>query len=108
MLSAMETTELHSYDRLSSASAFGAWFCFLCGASVLLATGRDASSEAGTCQVEWEDPLIRMARVEGRRSDACNCGPALALSGLRAQLLTARITIGAGGQQVGLGCLTST
>lgn len=104
----MEMTELHSHDRLSSVSAFGVWFCFLCGASVLLATGRDASRTAGTCQVELEDPLIRMAKAEGRRPDACTRGPALALSGPRSQLLTALITIGAGGQQAGLGCLTST
>jgi len=41
---------------------------FVLGAYMLVATGCDSRRTAGTCQVEWEDPLIRITEAEGTSS----------------------------------------
>jgi hypothetical protein len=41
---------------------------FVLGVLVLPVTGCDSSRTDGTCQVEWEDPLIRITEAEGRGS----------------------------------------
>jgi len=41
---------------------------FVLGAYAVAATGCDSRRTAGTCQVEWEDPLIRITEAKGTSS----------------------------------------
>ena len=41
---------------------------FVLGVFVLSVPGCDSSRTVGTCQVEWEDPLIRITEAQGRES----------------------------------------
>ena len=42
---------------------------YVLGVFVLLVTGCDSTQTAGTCQVEWEDPLIRITEAEDTSSN---------------------------------------